>query len=705
MKDFPNFLKCDKVYRPTEINEVISIVRENFRFSYQNKKLKYFNVPCAFDIETTSFSRGDEYIAIMYEWTFGIYGLVIIGREWDEFFKMLKEIQKILDLNSEKRLIIYVHNLSFEFQFIRKWLQWKKVFAIENRKPVYAVSEIGIEFRCSYILSGYALETLGNNLLKYDIKKMTGDLDYRKVRHSHTKLTEKEKQYCINDVKIVMAYITDEIERNGGISKIPLTKTSYARRYCRSKCFENAGYRKYISGLTLSATEFIQLKNAFQGGFTHCNPFYSDVIINDVWSFDFTSSYPTVMISEMFPASKGKRKKIHDEVEFRENLKYYCCLFDITFRKIRPREWYENYISLSRCRDVKNPVVNNGRIVTADEITITITEQDFAIIEKLYEWESYSVKNFIRYKKDYLPKEFIDAVLTLYENKTKLKGVSGREAEYMNSKELLNSLYGMIVTSPVRDSFEYVGDEWKDPEEKTKEEIKKCIEKYNKNKSRFSFFPWGVWVTAYARRNLFTGIIECKGDYIYSDTDSIKIKNHEKHSDYIARYNVVITEKLKKTMIHYNFDLEKIMPETIDGIKKSLGVWDFDGEYKRFKSLGAKRYLVEYSTDPKNGKNAGKMKLTVSGLNKEKTVPFLKRNFGKAIFENFKRNLYVPAEYTGKMTHRYIDFPASGELTDYRGITFSFYEKSFIHLENADYRLSISEEYTSFLKALKGGTF
>ena len=45
----------------------------------------------------------------------------------------------------------------------------------------------------------------------------------------------------------------------------------------------------------------------------------------------------------------------------------------------------------------------------------------------------------------------------------------------------------------------------------------------------------------------------------------------------------------------YNFDLELLAPVTKKGVEKIIGIWDLDGHYKRFKTLGAKRYL--YQTD------------------------------------------------------------------------------------------------------------
>ena len=119
------------------------------------------------------------------------------------------------------------------------------------------------------------------------------------------------------------------------------------------------------------------------------------------------------------------------------------------------------------------------------------------------------------------------SILHLYANKTTLKGVKGKEVEYLNSKEMLNSCYGMCVTNPLRDEFTYNGD-W-DVSHLTADEINETLVKYNDSRNRFLFYPWGVFVTAYARRNLFTGIYECGDDYIYSATDSLNLKTVKDH--------------------------------------------------------------------------------------------------------------------------------------------------------------------------------
>jgi hypothetical protein len=561
------------------------------------------------------------------------------------------------------------------------------------------------------LLSGYSLEKLGDQLQVFHVKKLTGNLNYDLIRHNKTVLDEKEILYCINDVKVVMAFIMEKIEQDGGLARIPLTKTGYVRNYCRNSCFYEPGkprkesfkrlkYREFIKSLTIDVKEYKQLKWAFQGGFTHANAFFTGKIIDEVTSYDFTSSYPSVMIAEKFPMSKGEEVVITSIEDLEKNLKLYCCLFDIQFTNIRPRLWQENYISRSRCWSILNPIVNNGRVVTAEKLCMTITEQDYLIIKKFYSWDKVKIANFRRYKKDYLPTDFVKAILKLYADKTMLKGVDGKEKEYLNSKEMLNSCYGMAVTDPVRELFEYT-DHWLEGEEKTVVDEVIAIDKYNKNPSRFLFYPWGVWVTAYARRNLFTGILQFGTDYIYSDTDSIKARNAADHEEYISSYNKKILEQLKRAMQYHGLDESLISPETVNGIKKPLGVWDFDGKYDRFKTLGAKRYMIQNETG---------VSITVAGLNKKKTVPFLcsgwyydssKNKYVNDPFDKFNDDLEISRENTGKMTHTYIDDEMTGEITDYRGMKAQYHELSGVHLEKAEYSLKLSAEYADYIAGLK----
>jgi len=673
--------------------------KNDYEVVKNNKNEECYNIAISFDIETSSFIKNGEKCSIMYLWNLSIDGNVFTGRTWEEFYYLYADMVKFFKLTETRKIIIYIHNLSYEFQFLRKRLKWKKIFSIEERKPLYAITSENIEFRCSYLLSGKSLELLGRD---YTIsKKLVGNLDYNLIRHSTTPLTEKELQYGYNDVNIVVEYIKDRIKTDGNILRMPLTKTGYVRNFCRNAClyrnietgkkeyYKFEKYHNLIKTMTLNEIEYTQVKRAFSGGFTHANAFNSNKIFKNVGCFDFTSSYPAVMVAEKFPMSPPEHVTINNQKDFEKNIKNYCCIFDIEFFNIEAITIIDNIISVSKCISYKNVVEDNGRIVTADYIKITITEQDYFMIQKFYTWGKKGISNFMRFIKNYLPKDFIYAVLKLYEDKTTLKGVIGEENEYLLKKEMLNSCYGMCVTDICRESIIYENDEWK----KEKTNIETELNKYNNSPRRFLYYLWGIYVTAYARKNLFNGILEFGSDFIYSDTDSIKAINIENHKEYIKNYNMWIIEKLEKACKYHDIDIKMIKPKSVDGKEKPLGVWDYEGTYQLFSTLGAKRYL---------GMKDYKIELTVSGINKKIAVPYLVNKYGKyGIFRIFDDNLTIPKEYSGKNIHTYIDYPISGKITDYLGNVSDYEELSGVHLDTAEYTLSLSRNYINYLLGIR----
>ena len=688
-------------YINTDFHKNIEDILCDIEFVRKGKKGKVGNVASVFDIEATSFYKDDNKQATMYAWVFGLNGRCIKGRTWGEFLDAIDKLKEFYNLSLEKRLIIYVHNLSYEFQFMKGLFEWDKVFSLDTRKPLYAITKDGIEFRCSYLLSGYSLKVLGDNLVKYKVQKMVGDLDYNLIRHTQTPLTKKEWGYVLNDGLVVMAHIQEEIERVGSIAKLPLTKTGYVRDLCREKCLKGANrwdYVKMIKYLTMTPNNYLQMKRAYMGGFTHANAHYVGRVIENVHSYDFSSSYPAVMLSEKYPCSKPKKVTIKTKEEFYKYLISFCCMFDIKFINIRSKVTFENYISHSRCNRIEKYIINNGRIVEAKELEITITEQDYFIIEELYEWDNIEIKNFNIMYKSYLPKDLVMTILELYKDKTELKGVEGKEVEYLVSKGMINSIYGMCVTDPCKDENIFDG-EWR----VNKADIVSLVEAYNTNKQRFLYYAWGIWVTAYARRNLFSGICEFKDDYIYSDTDSLKVVNIENHKEYIENYNRTVTKKIYACLDEYEIPHSMATPKTIKGIPKPMGVWDYEGMYTRFKTLGAKRYMTETN---------GELSITIAGVSKSAGIKYLKHTYGSNtnVFNAFDEDLYFPPHYdyngidengSGKLCHTYIDEYMSGELIDYMGNKCIYNEASGVHMENTDYTLGLEEAFKNLLFNIK----
>ena len=676
---------------------LLKILSADLPIVTNNKKISFYNVPCAFDIEVSSFYYNGEKNASMYIWQFGILNWVTYGRTWEEYQNFLAVLSEVLGLSKDMRLVVYVHNLAYEWQFVRKILKWDKVFFLDERKPVYAITG-GYEFRCSLKLSSKSLAKVGEDLVKYKEHKHVGDLDYQLNRFHSTPLTDEELGYCEADIRVLLAYIQEKIETDKQIDYIPLTNTGYVRNHCRKACFKRyKDYKRLMSELTLDADEYSQLKRGFAGGFTHANARYvaegKEKPLENVGSFDFTSSYPAVMLTEQFPMSKSKLiGHIDDWNQFHYYLKNYCCLFDVTLTNVFPKVDYDHPISRSKLIKFEGITEDNGRIVSADVMSLTMTEQDWFVFDSFYNYEHIEVRMFRIYEKRFLPKPFYRAILELYKKKTILKDVEGEEINYMISKNMLNAAYGMIVTDIVREviEYDYENSEYTKP---IKPDLEEAIEKYNTSKKRFLFYPWGVWVTAYARRNLFSGILACGEDYIYSDTDSIKIFNPDKHMDYINDYKNNLLKRIEAISSYLGIDSTEYAPKNKKGVSKPIGIWEYEGIYKRFKTLGAKRYLYE--------KQDGKYVLTVAGVNKKKACEYLVKKYGDP-FKGFTHDLIVPEEYSGRLTLTYIDKPCDGVAKDYLGNTCEFHEKSFIHMEPSEYNLTMSSEYRGFINLIYG---
>lgn len=691
---------------------------------YKTKKGYYYNIPCAFDIETTSFfvnAAGDvinttqwamledktawKKRACMYVWQLGLDGYCIVGRYWEEFETLLEIIADELELNAEKKIIIYVHNLSFEFQFLKMRFTWSKIFATKPYMPLYAVCDLGFEFRCSYRNTNKSLEEVGKDLLKYKVAKAVGDLDYNLLRHSGTPLTDAEINYCINDIRVVMAYIMEQIEIEGRIDKIPLTLTGYVRRAVKDKCFKDKDkklsklkrfkYRAMINKMTLDYDTYILAKKATLGGFTHANAIYAAETLHDMDGVDICSSYPTVMIAEQFPMTTPKKREIHSLEELEMYCKYYCCIFIVEYFDISSRFEHDSYISMSRCEFTDGAVNDNGRIRAADKIIMVTTNVDYWIIKKWYKYKRIRVKSFYTSVKDYLPKSIIESILDFYGGKTTLKGVSGRENDYMRHKGMLNSIYGMMLTSIINPEITLTCGEWDIQKLETQDIIDQIV-KYNDSKSRFLYWLWGTFVTAYARRNVVGAILgEVKDDYVYCDTDSIKMYHYERHRAWFEGYNRQIQDKIYKCLDHYKIDRSRASPADQKGVIHPMGVFEHEGHYKRFKTLGAKRYMHE---DEKG------IHITVAGLGKKAGQKYLITS-GSDPFELFSDDMQVEALETGKLTHTYIEDEHEGSFEDYQGNIGSYHELTAVNLAPCEFSLGLADEYIDLIKALKFGKF
>ena len=578
---------------------------------------KYCNSIMTFDIEVSSawlengkvisYRKGEsadywnnlQPLALCYIWQFSCDGVVYYGRELRDFLRVLD------DLPNDVEIIIWVHNLSYEFHFLTNILTWDSVFARSSHKPIKAKPKEypNIEFRCTYMLTRLSLATWGEQL---GVAKMVGDLDYDKLRTPLTKLTDKELKYCEMDCLVVEAGIKSYLKKYKKQRFIPMTQTGTVRQEVKEILMCDEEYVKKIKRLVpKSPEEYKRLQTVFAGGYTHANRYWSgQTIEGHIEHYDFASSYPTVMVAEKYPMTPWLY--LGSEMPSEDSFEDYAYILILKFSQLKSIS-LNTYIQASKV-NAKNMKLDNGRVISADELTITITEQDYITIKNNYEWEDLEVIKAYRSKKDYLPKPFVEYILELYANKTELKDVEGKEELYMQSKQYINSMFGMCVTAIVQAEVELVGDEWI-VKPLTRDFVQHKLEQLSQSNPRekryFLSYSWGCWVTAYARRNLWKCIESCDHDVLYCDTDSIFVLG--KHD--FSWYNDDITKKLKTACKKQNLDFNKTRPKTPKGKEKPLGIFDSEDSCIEFKTLGAKRYVERREGD-------GKLHLTVSGINK-----------------------------------------------------------------------------------------
>ena len=664
--------------------------------SYTKKKghiyHRYCNDILTFDIEVTSawidetgkiigYRKGEdnEYwnslvpLSLCYIWQFSFNDKVYYGRELRDFEKVLQ------DLPSDYSYIIWVHNLSYEFHFLNNFLEWKNVFAKSPHKPMKCVplKYPNVEFRCSYMLTRLSLDSWGKQI---GYHKDVGFLDYEIIRTPKTELTEKEMLYCEDDCLVVYHGIQDYKKRYGSIRNIPLTQTGTVRRVVKDKLTADKEYVRYIKKLVpKDAEEYELLMDIFAGGYTHANRFYSGrPSYGYIEHYDFASSYPSVMVCEKYPSSLW-RYVTSTTLPTDEEMENFAFILELKFTNIVCRT-FNTYIQGNKCYGT-NFVYDNGRVIKADELTIKVTEQDWLTIRETYKWDTCEVIRKYKAMKQYLPKTFIEYILELYHNKTTLKDVPDMEDLYMQSKQYINSMYGMTVTAIVQPDVRFNGTEWSvsnlDAEMVTKR-LDKLRDWHEREKRYFLSYSWGCWVTAYARRNLWKCIIDCDTECLYCDTDSIFVLG--KHD--FSWYNKEIDYKMHKVCDNLHIDFEKTRPVTQKGKHKPLGIFVPEDPCNEFLSLGAKRYVERRIED-------NKLHLTVSGINKE-AVKLLNDEI-----TNFKDgfNFDKDADCVHKQLATYLtDMP---EVTYPDGYHSTY--KEGINMRRTGYLLTMTDEYKDLI--------
>ena len=572
----------------------------------------YLQNICTFDIETTTIAETKQ--AWMYHWQMSIDGYNCYGRTWKEWEGFLSRLCKTLNVTTERKLAIYVHNLGFEYQFMKKFLARTfgeyKVFAPQKRKPLRVETENGLEFRCSWKLSNMSLEKFLKNEKNVEHLKAKGDLDYKIIRTPETPLTDEEFGYCIADVQGLYEAIKSRLEHdNDTLATIPMTSTGYPRRDCRRACQADRNYRKIFKRCAMRKGTYELLKEAARGGDTHANRRMAGRIIEDIDCYDAQSEYPAMQLLKPFPMTAFTRYgAIESFAELNELLDTKACLFRWTAIGVRLKDEISMpYIPDAKCRHLVGALRDNGRILKADGLSMTLTDIDYKLIKAQYEIEEEYVSDLQIAEYGMLPKPIRDTIMGYFQAKTELKYKRDQYPEdsqeykdldylYGKSKNKLNGIFGMMYTDPVHDLiYESEDGTWK---QERPEDIDAALEKYNTSRNSFLVYAWGIWTTAHGRAHL-ARLVRAGGqeNAIYQDTDSDKGRNLS-HAG-IEKENQKIIQECEENHAYADAGEKRYY----------MGVYERERGYSSFSTLGAKKYAYVQNK---------KLHVTISGVNKEK---------------------------------------------------------------------------------------
>lgn len=681
IKDFPFDTVCTKLLR--------------YRYC-GGHEVAYIADFGTFDIETTTYQMSiidnePQYNAFMYHWQFCIDDKVIIGRTWNEFIELLEILRLQLGLSHNKYFVIYVHNLSFEFQFFRNFVNITKVFAMERRKVVKCIVNDAFEFRCSWKLSNMGLQKFVSTTPGALYWKKSGDLDYSKIRTPKTPLTDEELAYCYNDVRGLREAILHLLKsEHDTLASIPLTSTGYVRREFRSAINANPANHYLFKDLRLKPLEYGLLKTATRGGNCHCNPTMSGAldernVFSPVGSFDMSSAYPAVMTQCKFPMSAFlKRKNDLSIIDKLISDGTHALLIDCVFYNLKIKSLDTiPYIPKAKCTKLWNPRIDNGRVLSADFCGMVLTDIDWKIIKSQYKFDAHvDIFHLYSAKYDYLPIELRQKVIEQYTDKCKLKW--GDPYLYMKYKNKINADFGMMLTDICRREISFNPTSKENPFSLEPWNIDGSMARYYNSRNSFLAYQWGVWVTAHCRNRLQKAIDRVGIDSLYCDTDSLKFVGE--HDSDFEELNEEILAEADKCQLLTSCDVTDPDGRTHH---YQLGVWEKEKTYESFKSLGAKKYAYTYPGDPN-------LHITVAGLSKTKGAEWLTKHGG---MDKFSITTMIPAGSSGRTVSSYIDYDKPYTLL-FNGE--KILTGSAIAIYNTSYTFSITKEYQELLADLEG---
>lgn len=568
---------------------------------------------------------------------------------------LMRCIRKILDNIPADEVIMFVHNLGYDWTFLRKFFfasfGWPE--SQLNTKPLYPITinfSNGLMLRDSLCLAQRSLEKWAKDL-DVDHKKAVGKWDYNKVRHFDSwDPSPDELEYSLYDPLAGVECIAKMMKvLKKTVRSLPITATGIPRTEMRELGKKNGAHKRAVKLLPDNFETQLKFELGFHGGYTHPNRFckrdtYPNYLQTEHWlpiCMDYASSYPFQCLAKKMPDSAFTLLKdpTMSPAYILENCNDYAFLIHMKCFNARLRDprCPMPVLQAAKCGASVNNLLDNGRIVQSDYFDMWVTDPDFEVIWDQYIFDKIELDEVWVAHKDYLPKWFCDGIWKYFYDKTMLKGED--PVNYMISKAKLNAAsFGMCAQRPVKAD---INEDYETGQYSTAEDFD-FEEKYQKHLKNFNtFLPYStrVWITAEAQKDLFAlGACVPENDiWLYSDTDSVYATGFDE--DKLKALNA----SRRQMIIDRGYQ-----PIIKDGKEYVPGVAEYDGTCMQFKAIHSKCYckrpLVAEGEDFIMG---GDLKITVAGVPK-RGAKSLHNNINE-----FDVGTLFPGTESGKLQHTY----------------------------------------------------
>lgn len=737
-------------------------------------KRKYSNIIYAFDIETTTYNNvTSHYLSNFQSVNFDCRNMpnsdIISNISSPTFCRNNNDVNLYFEhLNQQAEnegltYLIYIHNLSYEFDylikniaFFRENFEQADILFLKPRIPV-TIRIKNIELRCSYKLLNKSLRELGKNL---NYPKL--EIDYKALYFEFSKLPQIEYEYNERDVKLTLLAVLKECsqwEYIKSVNDIPITSTGLTRKnnqYINDKKSKDlwAGLCNYQRSFDKQFIDFIE--STYTGGYTHANALFFGKPLKNVLSIDIVSSYPHSILHRNYPHYFKKYKGTHkynylkfciaeNKITYKDIIKNYkqpfkrAFLATVKLVNIQAKHLPNNNLilplSYSKCVDVFGCVLDNGRIYSAKRLITNLTEVDFWILEQFYTFDIEDC--FELYYTNYyrqLPEYVTNSTRTYLHQKSTLKSVlkhfeNGEDITpdlfyndnlkgYIFNDEQINSICTLERTEQeqtLNDSYrasknrlnaQYGINVQKllQPNIKYDIELDEYITTYPdciETKRLYRDFIKGLYITAYSRLTLFVFAL-----YLIDNTHTSLVYSD---TDSWKCFNDI--ESVKHCVDDYNIHLNEIINNSAD---YNVGNFDCECIYSNFCTLGCKKYITS-AINKKTGKD--EITTTIAGVNKYKTSQAFTELY-KSFDYDFKSLCQVAfspctvlsSTVTGKLVTKYSNDEYSMTVTDENGAIGHISGRNMVELVESDYILmditkgSINE-YIDYAMNLQNSVF